>query len=212
MGERMKTIVCFGDSNTWGADPAGSGRLAPDVRWTGVLGAQLGADYRIIEEGLNGRTTTVDDPIYPYLNGLSYLPACLASHAPFDLITIMLGTNDLKVRFNRTASDIAESAAYLAQVAARSASGIGGKPPEVLLIAPPAVTTLDKYGEMFDGAIEKSNTFPRYYEALAGWEPVEFFDAGSVIRCSDLDGIHFDAAEHGKLGAAVAVKIRSILA
>ena len=74
-----------------------------------------------------------------------------------------------------------------------------------------AVTTLAKYGEMFDGAIEKSNKFPRYYAALAGWEPVEFFDAGSVIRSSDLDGIHFDAAEHAKLGAAVAAKIRAIL-
>jgi len=207
----MKTIVCFGDSNTWGADPAGSGRLAPDVRWTGVLGARLGTDYRIIEEGLNGRTTTVDDPIYPYLNGLSYLPACLASHAPFDLITIMLGTNDLKVRFNRTASDIAESAAYLAQIAARSVAGIGGKPPRVLLIAPPAVTTLVKFGEMLEGAIEKSNLFSRYYAAFADWDPVDFFDAGSVIRCSDLDGIHFDAAEHARLGSALAAKIRSML-
>jgi lysophospholipase L1-like esterase len=207
----MKTIVCYGDSNTWGADPAGSGRLGPDVRWTGVLAAALGAGYKIIEEGLNGRTTTVDDPIYPYLNGLSYLPACLASHQPFDLITIMLGTNDLKVRFNRTASDIAESAGYLAQLAARSVHGIGGQPPKVLLIAPPPVTTLDKFGEMLDGAIEKSNKFARYYAAMAAWTPVDFLDAGSVIRCSDLDGIHFDAAEHAKLGAAVASKVKAIL-
>jgi len=210
-GDLMKTIVCFGDSNTWGADPAGSGRLGIDVRWTGVLGAALGAGYRVIEEGLNGRTTTVDDPIYPHLNGLRYLPACLDSHSPIDLVTIMLGTNDVKIRFDRTASDIAESAGYLAQVAARSAFGVGGKPPKVLLMAPPPVTTLDKYGEMFEGAIEKSNKFSRYYAEMAKWQGVEFLDAGSVIHCSDLDGIHFDAPEHAKLGAAVAARVREMI-
>ena len=207
----MKTIVCFGDSNTWGARPDGMGRFGPEVRWTGVLARALGSGYRIIEEGLNGRTTTVDDPIYAHLNGLRYLPACLDSHSPFDLITIMLGTNDLKLRFNRSASDIAESAAYLAQIAARSPFGVDAKAPKVLLIAPPPVTTLDKFGEMFEGAIEKSNKFPRYYAEMARWQEVDFLDAGAVIRCSDLDGIHFDAGEHAKLGAAVADKVREIL-
>src|SRR3954462_1773041 len=100
----MKTIVCFGDSNTWGYDPASNGRFGPTNRWTGVLQTALGSDYRVIEEGLNGRTTTVDDPIHDHRNGRHYLPPCLESHAPFDLVTIMLGTNDLKARFNSSAS------------------------------------------------------------------------------------------------------------
>jgi len=87
-----KTIVCFGDSNTWGFDPASGERFPADVRWPGVLRAQLGGGYQVIEEGLNGRTTTVDDPLQPHRNGLTYLPPCLESHKPLDLVTIMLGT------------------------------------------------------------------------------------------------------------------------
>src|SRR3954462_3450599 len=93
------------------------------MRWTGVLANELGAEYRIIEEGLNGRTTTVDDPVYPYKNGRDYILPCLESHMPIDLVIIMLGTNDLKARLNRSASDIAESAGRLAEMARNSSFG-----------------------------------------------------------------------------------------
>ncbi len=89
-----RTIVCFGDSNTHGADPSGSGRMPADVRWPRVMGRALGPDYEVIEEGLNGRTTCWDSPLDPGRNGLTYLLPCLLSHAPVDLVTIMLGTND----------------------------------------------------------------------------------------------------------------------
>ena len=105
----MKTILCFGDSNTWGYNPENRQRFGPEERWTGILRNSLGEDYRVIEEGLNGRTTLWDDPIEGFKNGLDYLMPCLESHRPFDLITIMLGTNDLKCRFSVSAFDIAES-------------------------------------------------------------------------------------------------------
>ena len=59
----MKTILCFGDSNTWGYNSSNQQRFGPDERWTGVLRKKLGAGFRIIKEGLNGRTTVWDDPI-----------------------------------------------------------------------------------------------------------------------------------------------------
>lgn len=207
----MKTIVCFGDSNTWGYDPATQSRFPADQRWTGVLQATLGSDYKVIEEGLNGRTTTVDDPIYGHRNGLDYLPPCLESHAPFDLVTIMLGTNDLKTRLNRSASDIAESAGILADIARRTPAGPSGRPPKVLLIAPPAVTLLTEMAEMFEGAVEKSSRFAHYYQRRAERYNVGFFDAGSVVRCSDLDGIHFEQAEHAALGRAIADAVKSLI-
>jgi lysophospholipase L1-like esterase len=185
--------------------------MAPDVRWTGVVQRELGDGFRVIEEGLNGRTTTVDDPIYPFRNGRDYLPPCLESHAPFDLVTIMLGTNDLKQRFNRSASDIAESVGILADMAKKSGFGPGGGAPAVLLIAPPAVTRLTEIAEMFAGAEEKSRRLARYYELRAQRYGVHFFDAGSVATCSDLDGIHFEASEHAKLGLALAAVIQGIL-
>lgn len=62
----MKNVMCFGDSNTYGYDPAGmrdgtAVRYAQDVRWCGVAQRDLGEGWHVIEEGLNGRTTVRDD-------------------------------------------------------------------------------------------------------------------------------------------------------
>jgi lysophospholipase L1-like esterase len=207
----MPVIVCFGDSNTWGSDPATRQRFAPDVRWTGVLRLELGDGYTVIEEGLNGRTTNLDDVIEENRNGRAYLPGCLESHRPFDLITIMLGTNDLKVRFNRTASDIAISAATLGMLALKSGCGIDGRAPEVLLIAPPPVIEVAGFDGMLAGAAEKSREFAERYRFFAGRYGLHFLDAGSVIQSSPIDGVHFEAGEHTTLGKAVAARIQEIL-
>ena len=119
----MKTILCFGDSNTWGYNPENRQRFGPDERWTVILRNSLGEDYRVIEEGLNGRTTLWDDPIEGFKNGLDYLMPCLESHRPFDLITIMLGTKDLKCRFSVSAFDIAESVGVLVRQVQQSQAG-----------------------------------------------------------------------------------------
>jgi lysophospholipase L1-like esterase len=207
----VKTVVCFGDSNTWGFDPETKERFPHDVRWTGVLVQTLGDGYRVIEEGLNGRTTVVDDPIDFYRNGRDYLIPCLESHKPLDLVTIMLGTNDLKERFHRSASDIAESAAKLADMALRTPFGPADARPKVLLIAPPPVATLTEFAEMFAGSVEKSKRFGDLYKTYSEWYDCAFFDAGSVITSSDVDGIHFDASEHEKLGQALADVVKSLI-
>jgi lysophospholipase L1-like esterase len=206
-----KTIVCFGDSNTWGFDPASGERFPADVRWTGVLRAELDGGFQVIEEGLNGRTTTVDDPLQPHRNGLTYLPPCLESHKPLDLVIIMLGTNDLKARFRKSASDIAETAALIAGVARTSPVGPNGSFPQVILVAPPPIIEPTLFAEMFEGGVEKSQQFAKYYGAYAAWYGVDFFDAGAVVRSSDLDGIHLDASEHQKLGNALAAEVRRML-
>lgn len=207
-----KVIVCYGDSNTWGADPAGSGRFPADVRWTGVLQAELGSDYKIIEEGLNGRTTNIEDMIEEDRNGRKQLPPTLESHRPFDLIVIMLGTNDLKQRNNRSAADIAQSASKLADLAHRSLCGPNGANPQVLLMAPPAtVESGQGLDLLFEGSVEKSKRFPEQYAFYAAAAGVEFFDAGTVVVSSPIDGIHFDPEEHTKLGKAVAAEVRRII-
>lgn len=207
-----RVIVCFGDSNTWGANPDGSGRFAPDVRWTGVLQAELGPGYKVIEEGLNGRTTNIEDTIEEDRNGRAHLPALLESHRPFDLIVIMLGTNDLKLRHNRAPADIAQSAGKLADIARRSLCGIDGANPKVLLMAPPApVEAGHPLDALFAGSVEKSRDFPVQYAFWADAIGVGYLDAGSVIRSSPVDGIHFDAPDHAILGRSVAAKVKELL-
>ncbi len=153
----MKTILCYGDSNTWGSDPETGDRFPEDTRWPGVVRRTLGDGYHVIEEGLPGRTTVREDPIEgEHKNGRAYLRPCLESHRPIDLVTLMLGTNDLKQRFGSSASDIAQGAASLAEMALRSGCGPGGGAPAVLLVAPPPVGRLTDMGQMFEGAGRKS--------------------------------------------------------
>jgi lysophospholipase L1-like esterase len=211
-GPTIKTVLCYGDSNTWGSDPETGGRFGHDVRWPGVLRRALGEGYWVIEEGLGGRTTVRDDPIEgDHKNGRAYLRACLESHKPIDLMTIMLGTNDLKARFAASASDIAQGAASLAETALRSGCGPEGGAPVVVLISPPAVGKLTDMAEMFEGSEEKSRRFPVHYRRFAEQSGLAFLDASEVVVSSDLDGIHLEAGEHRKLGEAVADRVRSAL-
>lgn len=207
----MKRVLCYGDSNTWGFDPVTRNRYPEHIRWTGVLAERLGPDYRIIEEGLNARTTRWDDPMESGRNGLTYLVPCVDTHRPLDMIIVMLGTNDLKQRFGLSASDIAQSAAGLAVLARRHGQTADGTPPVALLVAPPAVTTLTDLDQMFTGAQEKSRQFSHYFRLAAGWNQLPFFDAGSVIVSSEKDGIHFDAGEHRTLGEALAREVQRLL-
>ena len=200
----MKHILCYGDSNTYGHDPATNQRFDRDTRWPGALRNALGEGYEIIEEGLGGRTTVWDDPIEGYKNGHTYLIPCLASHAPLDLVIILLGTNDLKSRFGLSAFDIAEGARLLVGVTLASGAGINGRAPQVLLLAPPPTTTLSGFAEMFEGAGEKSLKFAGHFARVAREMGCAFLDADSVIVSSPVDGIHFEAGEHVKLGRAVA--------
>lgn len=200
----MSVIVAFGDSNTWGYDPAAGARFPADVRWTGVMAKELGAGHRVIEEGLNGRTTVFEDPIEPHRNGLTMLPPCLLSHAPLDLIVISLGCNDLKRRFSLSPSDIAQGAERLVLTAKSYAVGPAGAPPAIILAAPPPVVELTAFADMFEGAREKSRELGVRYRAVAKLHGIGFVDAGEHIHCSSLDGIHFEADQHAKLGRAMA--------
>lgn len=207
----MKTVVCFGDSNTWGYNPEAMDRYSHTVRWTGVLQQELGGNYRVIEEGLNGRTTNLDDLIEEHRNGRRYLQPCLESHNPVDLVLVMLGTNDLKQRFNRSASDIAQSAVGLSHIARAMPVGPGGGNPVVMVIAPPPIVELTGFDDMFAGAAEKSGRFAHYFEVMAGLYRVPWFDAGAVIVSSQLDGIHFAADQHSLLGKRLALEVRSLI-
>ena len=121
-----KTILCYGDSNTYGAATVErpDGRYGPDERWPGVLRAALGSGWLVIEEGLGGRTTVSDDPVEGLeKNGRTYLLPCLHTHKPLDVVIIMLGTNDLKARFGKSAWEIAQGVGVLVDIV--KSAGVG---------------------------------------------------------------------------------------
>jgi lysophospholipase L1-like esterase len=218
MGARR--ILCFGDSLTWGwvavPNSAPSTRFPYAERWTGVLAAALGDGYEIVEEGLSARTTSVDDPVDPRLNGSAYLPAALASHLPLDLVIIMLGTNDTKSYYKRTPYEIAVGMSKLVGQVQTSAGGVGTiyPAPKVLVVAPPPLGELKDpwFQGMFEDAHRKTVELAAQYRALAAFMKVAFFDAGSCVVTQGVDGIHFTAANNRALGEALAAKVQSLFA
>lgn len=204
----MRTILCFGDSNTWGDPPGGDGRFTWNERWTGVLQSLLGNGFRVIEEGLCGRTTCFDDPFSPHRNGLAYLPVTLETHCPLDLLIIMLGTNDLKANFNLSSFDISRGAASLL-VAARNFSP---HIQHILLVSPPHVTNTDDSGflQQFPDGIERSRSLSEHFQRVAELHSCHFFDAASVAQTSQVDGIHLDAQNHKRLADGLARKVMAI--
>ena len=212
----MKTILCFGDSNTWGCVPLTGPhpprRYGPAQRWPGVLRRELGDAFWIVEEGLNGRTTVWDDPLEPFRNGKELLLPCLLTHQPVDLVIVMLGTNDLKSRFGLGARDIAAGAGLLLDTVRASDCGPEGSPPQALLVCPAPVGRLGMFAEEFAGAVERSRDLAPHYAAVADARSCPWIDAGAHIRSSDTDGIHLDALNHERLGVVVAQQARLLLA
>jgi lysophospholipase L1-like esterase len=209
----VRTIVCFGDSNTYGANAVDQARYPRDVRWTGVLRRELGADHEVIEEGLGGRTTMFVDPLGDDRSGAPYLQPCLWSHSPVDLVTIMLGTNDLKGIFRLRASEIALAAGHLVDLARRSLAGPNGTSPLVLLISPPPLAEVTARSELwgFGDSRAESLRLAEHYALIAQIRGATFLDAGSVIATSPHDGVHFEADAHALLGRAVADAVRTTL-
>jgi lysophospholipase L1-like esterase len=207
----MTAILCYGDSNTWGYIPGTAQRYPRHKRWPGLLQADLGPAAHVIEEGLNARTTVFDDPTKVGKSGLAYLRPCLDSHAPLDLVVLMLGTNDLKHRFGMSPADIGANVATLLGVIATSGAGLGGSAPPVLLIAPVQVGTLSNLADLFAGAVEKSKQLGRIYREVARQGGSHFLDAAEVAEVSPVDGVHLDEQGHAKLGRAVAGAVRAIL-
>jgi len=208
----MKTILCYGDSNTYGSNPSG-GRYGLHERWPGVLRDQLGADTWVIEEGLGGRTTVWPDPIEgEHKSGKAHLMVSLESHQPIDLVVILLGTNDLKMRFSVPAQDVARGAGVLVGLVQSSTAGPEGKAPQVLLVAPPPFARLSGFTEMMTGGAEKSRQLGQFFREMATQMGCAFLDAGDVIASSPIDGIHWEADQHARLGAEVAEKVRQMLA
>ncbi len=211
----MTTILCFGDSNTHGTKPLPAPEMierhGPESRWPAVMAAELGAGFRVIEEGLPGRTTVHDDPIEgAHMNGLTALPMLVGSHSPLDLVVIMLGTNDLKTRFSVGPSDIAASLERLVTMLRFYCSAPGRTVPQVLLVAPPPILEVDWLGEKLIGGRAKSLGLAAAIRASAERLGVAFLDAGTHIEVSPIDGLHYDAATHRTLGLAITAAVREL--
>lgn len=212
----MKRILCYGDSNTWGYMPGTGERYPESVRWTKRMASLLGEGYEVLEEGLNGRTTVLDDPYSPCRSGLDGLGYALLTQKPLDLAILMLGTNDLSITDAVRATQGVEVLARRildADVVYRGSQPIFPNGAKLLLVSPirfhrdifkrgPAVRAWDK----FDESVKMAGLCRDLAERLSVW----FLDAAQYAEPSEVDCVHMTREGHLALGVAMAQKVREI--
>ncbi|MBN9028509.1 SGNH/GDSL hydrolase family protein [Rhizobium sp. YJ-22] len=211
----MKTVLCYGDSLTWGYDAATLGRHAFEDRWPSVLARALGPEVHVIAEGLNGRTTAYDDHLADCdRNGARILPTLLHSHDPIDLVILLLGANDMKPTICGTAFGAAQGVERLVELVRHHAwSFESGEQPEILILSPPPIceTANAAFAAMFAGGVEESDKLATLYRDLADELGCSFFDAGSVAKTTPLDGVHLDAENTRAIGRGIEPVVRMLL-
>ncbi len=202
----MKNILCYGDSNTWGAIPGTLARHPWDVRWPGVMAKELGEDFHVIEDGISGRRTVWDDPENQCRNGLSALGYSLYRAKPLDLVILMLGTNDLN---HTDAKGYYEGISMIAKRILMAndcypgTSKVFKDRPELLLVSPIHLhPSMSKY--------EESLKFAECTSRLAEELQIPWLNAAAFAVPSAVDGCHMEAASHIALGKAIADKVKSI--
>lgn len=204
----MRTILCFGDSNTWGFNPDDGSRYGFATRWPGALQKILGSDnYRIIEEGLNGRTTAHNETERPIRSGLEILPVLLEAHRPLDWVIVMLGTNDLKTHFNSSAEQIAANVGRLCDGVLQS-DHLAGQRPQLLVCAPTSVNDASgQLPEWFLGASETALGLPELIERETHNRGVLFLNVMGLLDHDFQDSLHWSPVQHLAVSEAIAAVI-----
>lgn len=210
----MKYILCYGDSNTWGAKPETFKRYEWGVRWTSVMQFELGEDYHVYENALNGRTTVFEDAIEEGRNGKTGFDTTLEENSPLDLIIVMLGTNDVKLRFNLIPWDIGWGMDLLIKYIKRASCGRDRKNPQILIASPVVLGNAWSktiLGTVFDSSsTQKSKKLFEIYKKITERNECHIFNAAEYATPGS-DCVHITEESHLALGKAFAKKVKDIL-
>ena len=212
----LKQIVCFGDSNTHGFCADNQKRFDENTRWTRLLAKDLGDEYLVIEEGLNGRTTSFEDPVREGMCGLNYIHPCLKSHAPVKLLIIMLGTNDTKERFGSSAACIAMGLKRLIAKAQATEDCWAKNTPNILVITPKSIDkryeTKPVLQTMGRECSEKAQMLSEEFKKVAELMNCHYLDANEIVsEISPIDYIHLTEKGHRELATALAELIPKLI-
>ncbi len=211
----MKHILVYGDSLSWGIVPGTRRRLSFEQRWPGILERELvqaGSSVRLIEDCLNGRRTVWEDPFKPGRNGIMGIEQRMEVNSPLALVILMLGTNDFQSMHQHNAAHSAQGIASLVRAIRRAPIEPDMPVPPILVVAPPRTATpAGATVEKFAGARDRSDGLETAFAAVAAELGCTFFDAGRVIKVSDIDGVHLEADQHEVLGRALVRPVGALL-
>ncbi|MBR6071289.1 MAG: hypothetical protein IKP77_00470 [Acholeplasmatales bacterium] len=189
-------IVVYGDSNTYGYTPDGS---RYDVRYGTVLNKLLGNNYNVFEEGLVGRTTIFDDERVGR-KALDSIEEELSKYNKIELLIIMLGTNDFKLKNTRLLSEVEYGMSTLISKV-KSFDNVD----KILLVSPIHLAkNIEELDFDFDhNSYILSKCAYLVYESIANKNQLLFFDAKNVAFPGS-DGEHLTQESHISLGNALA--------
>lgn len=198
------TVICYGDSNTWGYDPETQARYPYEKRWTTLLAEALGTGYDVIPEGLDGRTTAFDpDETRTWQNGLTHLAPTLATDNPVEFLVIMLGTEDCRKSLNVTPEESAAGLDQLITSAENNCRDIQHDIPTIIVVSPPVI--LDQFEitipeiEFDASSAEKSAQLERLYEEVAKAHNCVFVNPDDSVEVSAADNVHLSEEGHKAL-------------
>lgn len=206
-------ILCYGDSNTWGHNPANGDRFDNTKRWPKILQNKLGDTYEIIEEGLCGRCASFVDNVKPYRHGISSLRATLEIHQPIDLVILMLGTNDLKSCFSPNAIAVSNGIKEMVQIIKNEYTyNAHMSVPKILIVSPIYIhdnyINVERASNQFNkNSIDVCKKLAKYYEEIANQYDCMFMNAAEYAQASTIDCLHMDEINHEKLAKAIYEKI-----
>lgn len=197
----MRKILCFGDSNTFGFNPANGARLGADARWTGILQTLCRGKFEIVEAGCNNRTAFAENPAGREFTGIKILPELLTSD--LDFVVIAAGINDLQPQYKTTETALKSGITDLLRI-------VKSKLPnaKIILVAPPVlgaeVLVSPLFSVLFDeSSIQKSKSVAKIYREVSVTENCDFIDLNGVATPSVRDGLHFEPSEHAKIAQKI---------
>ena len=203
----MKTIVCYGDSNTYGYNPHNSLRYDESLIWPSLLQEAFKDDYLVYNEGLNGRTTAYDREGEDVKNGLKKLVPTLDKYNKIDILIFMLGTNDCNFDLYLSVDDIVEGMEKLLISSRDYLLNKQGFIPNTLIIVPAGILK-DIKGTTFEyqldeSSVYKSKAIAKPYKELAEKYGCLYLDCSNCLEVSSVDCEHLTVNGHRKLAELV---------
>ena len=207
----MKQILAYGDSNTWGLVPGSAGERYPaEVRWTGLLQRSPEVrKFRIIEDGVCGRTTVFEDPVRPGLRGIDAI-ARYAGAEDLHAVILMLGTNDCKAAFHATPEEIGRGVELCLEQFEKRV------PAEKILLCAPILLGRDVWKPEKDPAFDRQSVrtckaLRVIYSGIAARRGNRFLAASDYVKASSVDEEHMTPEGHARFAAAVSEALRALL-
>ena len=180
------TIICYGDSNTYGFDPRSflGGRYDKNNRCCDLV--QKNTGFNMVNCGENGRTIPVEDFEFRLLDKM------LEYNAPVDGVVVMLGSNDMLLCGSGNAYKTADKMENL--IVHLKAKAPNAK---ILLLTPPPVN--------IPSAIikEKMQILNTLYKEIAQKQKIHFADTGTWNLSLSHDGVHLSEEGHHSFAANI---------